>query len=250
VPDGWWDEVWNDPNNSRKMGWAIGKGESYSDANYQDQVEAETLYDLLERDVVPTFYERGVDRIPRKWVERMKDCVDSLCHFVNTHRMVRDYVEGYYAKAHAQFRALEANKAQRAGALSAAMERIRREWHDVWIARVEDGPANSIPVASAMQIRAEVHLGRLSPQDVAVELYVGRVNMQGELVEGNSVAMAAAGQAPGGNYNYVVETSIARSGLHGFTVRVRPNHPDMSVAFIPGLICWADPSRVPVAVAK
>jgi len=250
VPDGWWDEVWNDPNNSRKMGWAIGKGESYSDANYQDQVEAETLYDLLERDVVPTFYERGVDRIPRKWVERMKDCVDSLCHFVNTHRMVRDYVEGYYAKAHAQFRALEANKAQRAGALSAAMERIRREWHDVWIARVEDGPANSIPVASAMQIRAEVHLGRLSPQDVAVELYVGRVNMQGELVEGNSVAMAAAGQAPGSNYNYVVETSIARSGLHGFTVRVRPNHPDMSVAFIPGLICWADPSRVPVAVAK
>jgi len=88
------------------MGWAIGKGESYSDANYQDQVEAESLYALLERDVVPTFYDRGVDRIPRKWVERMKDCVDSLCHFVNTHRMVRDYVEGYYAKAHAQFRAL------------------------------------------------------------------------------------------------------------------------------------------------
>jgi len=241
--------VWNDPNNSRKMGWAIGKGESYTDANYQDQVEAETLYDLLERDVVPTFYERGVDRIPRKWVERMKDCVDSLCHFVNTHRMVRDYVEGYYAKAHAQFRALESNKAQRARELSAAMERIRREWQDVWIAGVEDGPANSIPVASAMQIRAQVHLGRLGPQDVAVELYVGRVNMQGELVEGNSVPMEVAGKDSGGNYDYVVETSIARSGLHGFTVRVRPNHPDMSVAFIPGLICWADGARVAVAAA-
>src|SRR5208283_6039931 len=156
-------------------------------------------------------YERGVDRIPRKWVERMKDCVDSLCHFVNTHRMVRDYVEGYYAKAHAQFRVLEANKAQRAGALSAAMERIRREWHDVWIARVEDGPANSIPVASAMQIRAEVHLGRLSPQDVAVELYVGRVNMQGELVEGNSVAMAPAGHAPGPYPHYIAVIFFAKS---------------------------------------
>lgn len=250
VPDGWWDEVWNDPNNSRKMGWAIGKGETYTDANYQDQVEAEALYDLLERDVVPTFYERGADRIPRKWVERMKDCVDSLCHFVNTHRMVRDYVEGYYAKAHAQCRALEANKEQRARELSAAMERVRREWHDVWIAGVEDGPANSIPVASAMQIRAQVHLGRLGPQDVAVELYVGRVNMQGELVEGNSVAMAVAGKDSGGNYNYVVETSIKRSGLHGFTVRVRPYHPDMSVAFIPGLIRWADGARVAVAAAK
>jgi starch phosphorylase len=51
--------------------------------------EAEALYDLLERDVIPTFYDRGADRIPRKCVDRMKDSVGSLCHFVNTHRMVR-----------------------------------------------------------------------------------------------------------------------------------------------------------------
>jgi len=244
VPDGWWDEVWNDPNTSKKMGWAIGKGESYSDANYQDQVEADSLYALLERDVVPTFYDRGVDRIPRKWVERMKDCVDSLCHFVNTHRMVRDYFEGYYAKAHAQFRALEANNALRARELSAAMERIRREWQDVWIARVDNGPTKAIPVAQTMRVRAQVHLGRLSPQDVVVELYAGRVDTRGELFEGHAVAMEAAGRDAEGNYNYVVETSVSRSGLHGFTVRVRPNHPDMSVAFLPGLICWADESRI------
>ena len=250
VPDGWWDEVWNDPTKSRKMGWAIGKGESYSDPNYQDQVEAEALYDLLERDVIPTFYDRGVDRIPRKWVERMKDCVDSLCHFVNTHRMVRDYVEGYYSKAHAQFRVLEADNALRARELSSWMDRARSEWQDVWIARVEDGPANTVPVASAMRVRAQVHLGRLSPQDVVVELYIGRVDMQGELVEGNAVVMQAAGQDSEGNFNYLVETSITRSGLHGFTVRVRPSHPDMSVAFIPHLICWADESRVAAAAAK
>ena len=250
VPDGWWDEVWNDPNNSKKMGWAIGKGEFYSDPSYQDQIEAEALYDLLERDVIPTFYDRGVDRIPRKWVERMKDCVDSLCHFVNTHRMVRDYVEGYYVKAHAQFRALEANNALRARELSSWMERIRREWQDVWIARIEDGPTKTVSVASAMQVRAQVHLGRLSPQDVVVELYVGRVDRQGELFEGNTVAMEAAGQNSEGNYNYVVETSITRSGLHGFTVRMRPSHPDMSVAFIPRLICWAGDSRVAATAKK
>jgi len=239
VPDGWWDEVWNDPQNSSKMGWAIGKGEAYTDPNYQDEVEAESLYDLLERDVVPTFYDRGADRIPRKWVERMKACVDSLCHFVNTHRMVRDYVDGYYSKAHAQFRALEANNAQRARELSAAMERIRSEWQDVWIAGVDDGPSSTIPVASAMPVKARVHLGRLSPLDVVVELYVGRVDTQGELFEGNSVTMEAAGQDSDGNYNYAGETSMAESGLHGFTVRVRPSHPDMPLSFIPGLICWA-----------
>ena len=246
VPDGWWDEVWTDPKNSKKMGWAIGKGEFYSDPSYQDQVEAETLYALLERDVVPTFYDRGVDRIPRKWVERMKDCVDSLCHFVNTHRMVRDYVESYYTKAHAQFRALEADNARRARELSASIVRIRNQWRDVWISKVEDGPGNAIPVASAMRVRAHVHLGRLRPQDVLVELYVGRIDMQGDLIEGDSVAMQVAGQDSEGNYSYVVETSITRSGLHGFTVRLRPSVPDMSVAFIPGLICWAGESRAEV----
>ena len=250
VPDGWWDEVWNDPCNSKKMGWAIGKGETYSDPSYQDQIEVEALYDLLERDVIPTFYDRGADRIPGKWVERMKDCVGSLCPFVNTHRMVRDYVEGYYTRAHAHFRVLEANNALRARELSSWMERIRREWQDVWIARIEDGPTKTVSVASAMQVRAQVHLGRLSPQDVVVELYVGRVDRQGELFEGNAVAMEAAGQNSEGNYNYVVETSITRSGLHGFTVRMRPSHPDMPVAFIPRLICWAGDSRVAATAKK
>ena len=247
VPDGWWDEVWNDPSNSKKMGWAIGKGETYTDPDYQDQVEAEALYDLLERDVVPTYYDCGADRIPRKWVDRMKACVDSLCHFVNTHRMVRDYVEGYYTTAHTHFRMLEANNASRGRELSDAMGRIRQEWPSVRIAGVENGLGNAIPVASAVRVRAHVHLGRLSPQDVGVELCIGRVDMQGELAPGNSVVMKPEGKDSEGNYNYVVETAVTRSGLHGFTVRVRPSHPDMSAAFIPGLICWADEPRVPAA---
>ncbi|HEX8919220.1 MAG TPA: alpha-glucan family phosphorylase, partial [Chloroflexota bacterium] len=244
VPDGWWDEVWKDPGNSTQIGWAIGNGESYSDPEYQDQVEAEALYSLLERDVVPTFYDRGADRIPRKWVERMKASIDSLCHFVNTHRMVRDYVQSYYIPCHTHFRKLDANSAQRARELSNSIERIRREWHEVRILNVEDGPSSSVLVSTTMKVKAQVNLGRLTPEDVMVELYVGRVDMNGELVDCELAEMRAAGQVSSGVYNYYVETIIARSGLHGFTARVRPRHPDMSVAFIPGLICWADDSVV------
>ena len=247
VPDGWWDEVWNDPNHSKKIGWAIGKGEEYTDSNYQDQVEAEALYDLLERDVIPTFYERGADRIPRKWIERMKASVGSLCSFLNTQRMVRDYVEGYYTKAHAQFSALQADDARRARELAAALERIRKAWREVWVGEFEEGPTAVVPVNSSLRVRVRVHLGQLGPQDVVVELYVGRVNMNGDLAEGQAAAMQPEARRSDGDYNYVGETSIARSGLHGFTARVRPSHPDMSVAFIPGLISWA--SRPTVATA-
>ena len=249
VPDGWWDEVWNNSHNSRLMGWAIGKGEEYSDPNYQNQIEAEALYDLLEHDVVPTYYDnRGADRIPRKWVDRMKADVDSLCHFVNTHRMVSDYVEEYYAKAHSHFRTLERDDSCRARKLTASLQRIRGSWPDVWVGAVEEETGQSVPVGSSIKVRAEVHLGRIDPQDVVVELYSGRVDMKGELVEGESIAMQPEGQPHNGTYDYGVATSTSRSGLHGFTVRVRPYHPDMPVEFIPGLICWADPSRVPVAV--
>ncbi len=244
VPDGWWDEVWNDPANNGLMGWAIGKGESYSDPNYQDQVESEALYDLLERDVIPTFYARGADRIPRKWVERMKASVEFLCHFVNTHRMVRDYVELYYLKAGAQFRALEADGAARARALAAAMERIRQEWQGIRITKIEDGPARSVSVASCLRIQAQIHLGRLKPEDVMVELYLGQVDANGELIDGKPVVMLPDGDRGDGNYGYAVDTSMARSGRQGFTVRVRPSQPDMAASFIPGLIYWADGSGV------
>jgi len=248
VPDGWWDEVWNDPRNSKRIGWAIGNGETYTDLAYQNKVEAEALYDLLERDVVPTFYERGADKIPRRWIECMRACVDSLCHFVNTHRMVRDYFEEYYKKAHSQFRTLDANNAQLARELSNALERIRAAWQEVWVESVDDGPSNSVAVASSMPVKARVHLGRLTPEDVKVELYVGRVDMSGELVEGEAIAMEPAGKPSDGVYNYIVTTAIARSGLHGFTVRVRPYHPDMSVKFVPGLMRWARESEVAATV--
>lgn len=115
------------------------------------------------------------------------------------------------------------------------------------MAEVEDGPSNTVPVSTSMQVKAQVHLGQLTPNDVAVELYVGRVDGDGNLVQGEAVAMQPGPQNSGDTYSYSVETSIHRSGLHGFTVRVRPNHPDMPVKFIPGLISWADASRAAIA---
>jgi starch phosphorylase len=100
-----------------------------------------------------------------------------------------------------------------------------------------------------MRINVKVHLGDLTPSDVAVELYVGRVNMNGELIEGRPIPMSEIGNPVDGVYTYALDTSIGRSGLHGFTVRVRPYHPDMPVPFLPGLITWAEGSEVAQATA-
>jgi starch phosphorylase len=251
--DGWWDEVWHQtPGDGRArraadqpsgMGWAIGKGETYDDHNYQDQVEVEALCDLVERDVIPTFYDRGPDRLPRKWIERMKASIGTLCHFVNTHRMVRDYTCQFYFPADELYRSLQANGAARAKSLAAWIARLRQEWPQVRIEAVEHGPSVTLPVGTNVQVRARVRLGSLTPQDVAVELYLGRLNPADEIVDAALTPMKPTGPSGQGNFLFEATTPCTRSGLHGFTVRLRPSHPDLAVPFLPGLICWADAAQ-------
>jgi starch phosphorylase len=251
--DGWWDEVWHGREEgvggfpSRRaldlassIGWAIGKGESYDDPEYQDQVEAEALYDLLERDVIPTFYDRGEDRVPRKWVERMKASIASVCPFVNTNRMVKDYTDQFYLNADQRYNVLDSEGAAKARSLSCWVGRVRQAWPEVRIEAVERCSDGTLPVGANFQARARVRLGPLLPEDVSVELYLGRLNPAGEFAEPASIRMQSAGPAANREFWFEATASCAHSGKYGFTVRVRPNHPNLTVPFLPGLICWAD----------
>ena len=94
--DGWWDEAYDGTN-----GWAIGRGEEYEDAAYHDQVESQALYRMLESEVVPMFYTRGRDGLPREWIRRMKNAMRTVCPVFNGSRMVREYTERMYLPADA-----------------------------------------------------------------------------------------------------------------------------------------------------
>ncbi len=252
--DGWWDEVWRDPARVDGIGWAIGKGEDYDNADYQDQVEGDSLYDLLERDVVPTFYERGADRLPRRWIARMKDSIATLCRFVNTHRMVSDYTRQFYLRAHERFAALDAEGGLRARALAAWTARVRRAWPQVRIELVEDGPGGTVPLTAKLTVRAHLRLGELKPADVAVQLYLGRLDAVGEIRDPCRISMLPVGADAAGLQVFEASSvACGRSGMHGYTVRVLPQHPDLvePVTFLPGLIAWAEPGvRVEAARAR
>ncbi len=237
--DGWWDEAWNEYNH--RIGWAIGRGESYDNRDYQDQVEAEALYDLLESDVIPTFYERGRDRLPRRWIERMRTSISCLCHFFNTHRMVREYTERFYLVAHRTYLGLREQNAARARRLAAWLERVRAAWPQVRVEALETRIPN-LKVGQRALVRVQIHLGELSPEDVNVELYIGRLSADDEIVDPVTARMEPTGERSGNVWAF--QTNLApccHSGRHGYTVRVLPMHPDITQAFLPGLITWAGP---------
>ncbi len=239
--DGWWDQAWRElDGGSGLTGWAIGRGETYDDPAYQDEVEAQALYEVLERDVIPTFYDRGRDRLPRRWIARMKASIRRLCHYFNSHRMVREYTEAFYLIGHNRFLRLSESGAARARSLAAWLERIQSNWAAVRVESVTAESPGALSVGERFRVEARVRLGELTAEDVTVELYMGPLNPSGEIRRPVATQMQAAGRDEHGRIIYIAESvACCRSGLHGFTVRVLPFHPELSGAFLPGLIAWA-----------
>jgi len=91
IPDGWWPEAYNGEN-----GWSIGDGEQFENHEEQDRRDAELLYDILENQIIPTFYERDEHNIPVKWLKKVRNAIATIAPVYNTHRMVKDYTTRYY----------------------------------------------------------------------------------------------------------------------------------------------------------
>jgi glycogen phosphorylase len=231
--DGWWDEAY-----TPEVGWAIGQGEVYSDGDYQDRIEAEALYNLLERDVVPMFYDR-VGRVPRRWIEQMKANIASLCYFFNTNRMVAEYTERFYMPLVDRYRRLSDGDFVRARSLAAWRRRTQNSWSQIRVESVDGDLPTELRVGQSFRATARVYLGNLKPEDVRVELYVGLVNASGDLVAGEAVPMHMAVPLDENSYRYEAETKRRMSGQHGYTVRVLPHHPDLVTLFQTGMVRWA-----------
>ena len=239
--DGWWDEAWGGPErHSAPFGWAIGRGEAYDSPDVQDAVEAAALYEVLEDDVVPTFYERTADGVAPAWAARMRASLGTLSHVFNTHRMVREYTERFYLPATRRTHALTARDLEPARQLAAWRARVQEAWPSIRIEVLDSNLPAEMHVDAEVVARARVHLGKLTPEDVRVELYLGPVDAAEEIADAEPTAMRAVGVD--GTGVHLFESKAAhcrRSGRFGYTVRVLPHHGGLPTSFLPGLVTWA-----------
>jgi starch phosphorylase len=232
ILDGWWDECYDGKN-----GWAIGTRESFLDSAHQDRVEASALYDVLEREIVPRFYDRPEGPIPRRWVERMKHSIASLGSFVTADRMVRDYVDALYAPAAIQGRDLTADDFARAKALAEWKERVIEFWDDIRVIEVE-GDVTAADVGAERNVGATIHVGRLSTDDLSVQLAHGRVGANNELISPQIEEMSPD-YCEENTCTYRGSFATDEAGLYGFAVRVVPRHPDVTNGMDLGVVTWA-----------
>ncbi|NOZ77050.1 MAG: glycosyltransferase family 1 protein, partial [Euryarchaeota archaeon] len=208
--DGWWDEAY-DP----EVGWAVGKGEVYEDQEYQDEVESNAIYDLLEKEVVPLFYARDEEGIPRGWIHKMKASMKELCPVYCTDRMLIEYYERLYRPALERYNALADRDMEKARALAAWKERVRKAWDGIRIGRVSTGPSRELKVGTELHVEVEVELGELSPEDVAVEVYYGRLDHHGGISGGRAVTLAPE-EVGDGTWRFTGRLICIDTGLFGY----------------------------------
>jgi starch phosphorylase len=236
VLDGWWCEGFNGSN-----GWAIGAEIDNGTTEFQNEVDASSLYQLLENQIVPLYYAKPDGKLPLAWLQLMRESIRSVTPVFNTQRMVKEYTEQLYIPAAEAYENFSRDGCGAATQLSHWKTQIRKDWSQVQISDVQvaNKDRQSISVGESLQISARVHLGAVDPRHVRVEAYHGEVD-DGDLRNPTATVLNQHGNADGdGTYTYQGSVPATESGAYGFSVRVVPTHPGLMQAHELRLITWS-----------
>lgn len=239
ILDGWWDEMYDGSN-----GWAIPTADGVDDPSRRDKIEAAALYDLIENTVAPRFYDRDADGIPRRWMEMVRHTLATLGPRVQATRMVADYVCELYTPIARASEALDAPPYENAKALAEWKSKVRAAWHDVRVDFVEASLPDVVQLGDDVTVVAHVSLGDLSPEDVEVQMILGKVAGDDTIVSGQVIKLTPSKQVDGGATKFVASTKLDVAGAVGFTVRVVPHNSLTASDAELGLVSNAEPTVV------
>jgi len=234
VKDGWWWEAYQ-PG----LGWAIGRDRLDDDPEAQDAFDADSIYDLIENELVPAFYERDPDGLPQAWLQRMKASIAAYAPVYNTSRMVAEYAATAYERAATGWERLRASGVAAARDQAAWIERVRAGWHEVKVCDVDDDSGESRPSGTAVAVIVQIHPGSLNQSDLRVDVVFGPASPGGDLSIADTARLAFVNQRADGVCTFRGTFVPTGGGRIGYAVRILPSHPTLQDIFGTGLALWA-----------
>ena len=223
--DGWWAEAY-----TPEVGWALGDGQEHGDDPAWDAAEADALYNLLEREVIPEFYTRDQSCIPTAWVKRMRESMAQLTPRFSADRAVREYIDQHYLPAATAYRDRAANKGAIGGQVVDWQHAVDREWGSLRFGdlRVETNADHHV-------FEVEIFLNDLDPSAVWVELYADGVNRGVPVLQEMKWARPLPGAPEGCVYQATVPA--ARPAVD-YTARVTPHRDGVAIPLEDARILW------------
>jgi starch phosphorylase len=248
ILDGWWNEYYDGED-----GWAIPSADSAGDAAERDKLESESLYDLIENQIAPRFYRRDAKGVPDRWMRSVRHTLAVLSPELSADRMVREYVQRLYTPAAKAAAAISESDFAGGRELATWKGIVSGAWAGVTVVHVESGGLAPVPqVGDALHVRAQVQLGTLTPDDVAVQVVYG-TSREGDELENTATveltpleddALDPLSPMTGtiyldGSTTFAGTVTLTRPGSFGYNVRVVPKNPYLVNSAEMGLVAVA-----------
>jgi hypothetical protein len=171
VLDGWWAEGYHP-----EAGWALPEERVYENQEFQNELDAETIYSMLEHEIIPEYYNAGKENISAKWIQRIKHTIAHIAPRFTMKRMMDDYMAKFYSKLYERSGFITKNSYKNAKALTVWKEKMLRTWNDIEVIGkdIYDSANNPLPLGGAFEASITLNLKELDPEDVGVELVFAR----------------------------------------------------------------------------
>ena len=232
VLDGWWAEGFNGRN-----GWAIGEEREYHDANAQDEADSLSLYQTLEDEIIPTYYEQSASGIPHRWTGIMKEAIISCAPRFSMRRMVKEYTTRFYVPEIQEEMRIEQDHYEQARVLATWKEKVRKAWPGLEL--YADGRRDGqISLGEGIDMRAWVRGDNLGPDDLTIEIVYGEAR-DDQVTTQHTLPMEYVKRELDGSLRYELRLRPPESGSMAFGVRALPNHPALANKHEMGLVRWA-----------
>lgn len=235
VLDGWWVEGYKGG-----AGWALPMETTYADPQFQNELDAEMIYTVIEEQIVPKYYNRGADGVPHEWVASVKKCIADIASNFTTNRMLGDYQERFYNRLAARKLSLTANDYAVARQIAAWKYKVLAAWNDVQVidvqrARVGDKP---IYVERSYHFELTLDLAGLAPEDVGAELVIARPVESGRVVEVIRAIPLIREQVSADRVTYALDYAPDQAGMFDVALRVFPQNPLLPHRMDFALVKW------------
>jgi phosphorylase/glycogen(starch) synthase len=236
VLDGWWVEGYK-PG----AGWMLPIEATYQDHGFQDELDAEMIYNTIETEIAPLYYDRGADGIPHGWVERVKNCIADVASNFTTNRMMADYESRFYGRLAERSVAIEEGNFAMARALTAWKQRITAAWNDVRVVQVKrfNLDREAIVIGKRYGIEVTLDVAALSPDDIGVEFVIAsqiEPNAPVKVVDTKQLVFV---KNDDGHAVYAADMVPSETGSFDFAIRVYPRNAMLAHRMDMPLVKWA-----------
>ena len=223
--DGWWAEAY-----TPEVGWALGDGQEHHNDPVWDAIEAESLYNLLENEIIPEFYERGEDGIPTAWVARMRESMARLTSRFSANRAVREYTGKYYLQAAAAYRDRIKDNCASVKKMVNCMRNLEKRWSGLRFGEMKVETSGGQHV-----FNVQVYLNDFAPDAVRVELYAEGMGSNGPMRQEMKHSQPIEGKP--GFFVYSAFVPAIRPAAD-YTVRLIPRICGLSIPLEAAYILW------------